>query len=995
MVRARISDARAAAREADPDAGILTIDMPESPWKGGLGEDYWPTDLHPGYLLKDDVLDPPDMYDTVMRIGEQNPRLAAVRTRVEELQRIYDGIVTARQNYKPGDHYQAVADLGELAAALDNELAEVKAGISQRVGEIRAAREAVGPAAHRMTGQGDMAMMIGGRKYTVPAAFSDRAGAMGTGYKAEASALTTQERTLDPSSGTPSRQNYEKDRAARTNGPVEVAPDSPVYYDELAYVGNRYFRNDRLIGMFLEGKSRETIAAWLETPAGKAYQKKMGADYLAKLDNYDPIARKGPEIDPSTATGASDVAGKPRGGRAEPTGPNNRTLGFEGDDGAVGVKPTSVLTSTTTRLDEVLRVVEQYFPDEAVRRRLYEGEVTPGELQAALGGRTDLSPIMGEDLVYMPKPKWYRMGVFGRTMDAVWSWLAANPEDRLARWPMYQVEFKARLKQRAEILDQQGVRLDAEQWEALRQDSLREALTELEKTFYNIRRYGTPVYQSRFLMSFPGAFFNSIYRYGRFAVKEPERLIQTANLAHDILALGMVGEDGERVDSLMDAEYVMFPTPWDANSEGVKIPISSLATLSVSYPGLSVGVSSILSMVQRMNLKTEETIKATTGDAVFEQLFPYGIGDNPLAVGVAAYQKDLWRAVRGVEDVDVLNAAIDIYGYKMYTWDLAGGEGPAPTMDEAVDAAAAYYAQRGLKKWLSPFGFIDTREGEFMRQAWSDIQAEYGGDTRGAREAYITKYGDAATHFTYSSNMRTAYIPPTMEAYDRIWVNNPEIAKKLVGLDVKDPEFVSLLAYGTDGEYSASVNDAMQRIPLPGDSEPVLATMDPVEYAASVHVSEGWDLYSAGKAKYDADMVRLKTLRDSASNEFERSKYRDEIARKEASFDSWVEGIKAWNPTWAAAKTDKGAERAAKADLYLKTILGDSSFTEKNDPEWEKVGSFLQSRDNFKAQYAATTDDEEKKALIREYQDFITVEYLTDDPTFSSMYDRYFASEWE
>lgn len=55
VIRSRISDGDVEYMSRKGGSPV-SLDPGESPWKGNLGEDYWPSDIHPRHLFKDDVL---------------------------------------------------------------------------------------------------------------------------------------------------------------------------------------------------------------------------------------------------------------------------------------------------------------------------------------------------------------------------------------------------------------------------------------------------------------------------------------------------------------------------------------------------------------------------------------------------------------------------------------------------------------------------------------------------------------------------------------------------------------------------------------------------------------------------------------------------------------------------------------------------------------------------------------------------------------------------
>lgn len=959
-----------------------------------------PSDMHPAYLFDDNqVLDNLEVWSAradYRAAMEADEVTATIVAKIDELQAEYNKIIAHKESFDPSDNMAAIQMFEDAMEDLQFQIDEIAIPLRATEGEAASKLGRLGSAGYAGSGSGNMTVTIGGKKIVVPAAFSEEGEHLfGSGYRAEASAQQTNRLTYDPST----RADFETGRWQRSNGPQELTPDNELYWPTLEYVGNRYFRDDFLIQKYLSGWSREQIAIWLRTEEGLAYQRGMGKDYLVPREGWDPIKSRNGAIDAPTGTDAPEVTNirgrgqKPVTG-AEPTSPVSRET--SGNPPAA----THVLNQSTTELDEVLRLVDQYFPDKAVQRRLAQGEMTANELKAMLGGRDDLSRISGDSLSYHPFSAQRIMGAVNKVLDKVWQWIATMPEDRIARWPFYQHEFRNQMTKRMEILAQQGIDVsDLRQSNALRQASHRASLEQLEKTFYNIRRYSTPVYASRFLMTFPGAFFNSIYRYGRFAMREPERLWQVGMIEHAILKHGLINEDGERVEDIRQAKYFLVPGTSGDHDPGVKIPLSSIYSLGVDFPSLGVGLTTTASLIQGQDAAFSDGLRKTVGDAVFEEMFPYGISDNPLQSLAGSYQRDLWvwwNGVRGENDVNLNRTMIQFYDYDMYEWEKGGREGPIPTLEDAAEKAGAFYGQQAVTKFMSPTAVVKPIPGQYLRDGWTDLMEKHGGDTAAAREEYLKLYGDEAYLFTVSGNKREAYIPSTQVAYDIIWKQFPDLARDLVKDNPDDPSMVGLLAYGTGGEYSPEISDWMRNNPLPGDTEPVLATMTLEEYENHTLVSHGFELKNKAQTRYNADKLRLMDLRDNAPSEREKQQYRDLLNGLDIDYADYMQRLENSNTPFRLANNGS-SDQADKATAYLEKIVSDEEFMAGpgNTPAWEKIEWFLRQNARAREQYDALTDNEEKAAFKSDYTNWILDRYVDGDPDFEALWNRYFSGEWQ
>lgn len=923
---------------------------------------------------------------------------------VQKLQDSYDKIIrsTERSIDVP---YTELNNLDDELKVIDS-----KIGAAQR--ELGGAREkyaaVTGLQGFRGSGSGYMTLRVGGEEFQVPAAFSDVEFNFGSGYRAEASEALTSRMTYDPSY----QANYMTGRIIRNGQPTETLPTADNYWDELSHVANFQLRDDLLVQRILRGDSRADIAKWLSTAEGRAYQRSMRRNYLLQKETYsDPVSPL-PTIDPTNApiknnlpNEVSDILREDVPGKKtlpserKPVETSKRSV-LDRINQPAERRRRRVLLESTTELDEMIRIVNQYFPDPKVRSLIASREVTAGELQRMMGDRDDLSRILGEDLTYLPNSHiaqtWDKVNM---ALDRIWQFIATMPSDRVTRWPFYQREFRRQMELRAEILTGQGVPLSPKQATALRQASHRAALIELEKTFYNIRRYNTPVYTARFLMSFPGAFFNSIYRYGRFAAREPERMFQTALFANDLLLNMGIDENGNPVENPADATYLLIPgTKSSAADTGIRIPVSSFATMTVDYPSLSWGANMAVSQLVKQKPETEEIIRKALGP-MFDEMFPYGFARNPASGLFGSYQKDFWRAFQGPTDTDYIQAVTQIYADNMAQWEMNGmPEGKQPTFEDAASQATAFYITRGSTKFFNPFATDRKVPGQLMRDAWYDIRQKFPEDSQAAREEFTKMYGEAARWYTYSTSEYVTYIPSSQDAYRRIWVEYPELAKGLKSIVGNDnAEYIALLAMGADGTFSQSVSNYMRDNPLPGDDVPVITRMQPTQFANVVEAADGWALYSGERVKYDAEINRLRALRDNSETEYNKDRYRAQIKATQDSWDLWVnvEGPLATNEAWQFDRADS-EQRAPRAALILNKILSDKKFSREvgNTPLWQNVAFFLENRqkalDAVKAE-----DDNDQKAVIKEsFADWVEANILTETPEFYPTWERYFIGEW-
>lgn len=971
VVRSRISDNKVKYVEGSEQGGrVGQIEVPASPWKGGMGEDYWPTDIHPSFLF-----------------GDNAPYAAAPKVSVEDFGSFTDSVVKLRALYddiveSTAIKFEDPARKIELAEQSMELIDKKLAAAGKEMGFLRA--RLADTKRYAGSGEGYMTIRIGGEDFQIPSAFSERAYDFGAGYRAEASAAGTNRLTLDPSY----RASYEVERWQRTGQMREIDPNDPIYFDELAHVVNRFFRGDPMVQIYLETGSRERVAQFLSSKAGREYQKRMGKKYLEPKETYSDPVNPIPAVD-RTMPGAKDIAGK--------NIPASALDRVSSGDVKRGRRAVRVIIESTTELDELLRIVDQYLPTSEARRFASVNEVTPGQLQQMLSGQ-QLSRIAGEDMMFIPgnaiERGWRKLNA---GLDKLWQWIATMPEDRVARWPFYQREFRYQMQRRSEVLASQGVKMTNKQFAALRQASHRDALAELEKTFYNIRRYNSVAYMSRFLMSFPGAFFNSIYRYGRFTAKEPERVFQSLLISNEILKTGAIDEDGNPVDKISDAAYFVIPgTRRDPGDTGQRIPIGSLTNFAVNYPGLSYASTVMVSAITAKNPKTEELLRSAFGSA-FDEMFPYGIPRNWEEVMLGSYQKDLIKGFRGESDEQFVQTSVQIFANNMARWERNGMIGDAPTFTDAVDETRAFYFARSGKKAVNSFSLSEQPPGQLMRDSWYAIKELYPDNPEEARRVYMEQYGEWARWYTYSSGEYSAYLPSTQDAYQRVWVDFPELTRSIVSLVGDDGlEYVSLLGLGTDGQFSQPVSNYYRENPLPGDDQPVVTRMNPEQFNNMVRADEGWGIYSKSRILFDTEMTRLRQLRDDAKSESQKDVYRDQISNLEDGWRAWVQDLQEANPAWGFDFNEGAKKKPQNAALVLRKIMDDPKFKDGpgRQPLWQNLRLLIDGRQTALDAIRKEETSEGKAEIRRGFVQWVNNDLVASTPELVSVWERYFSREW-
>jgi hypothetical protein len=996
---------RAAREGFRPYRGVGQEDGPVegsdmAAWRHGPEEENLP-----GSAPRDFLVFPYDVgMSKGVKVTAEAPEFAQFRQDLAEIRRELQ--VSVNNDIKTN-----VIDKEALSELLERNR-ELQARLREKLGQKRGkGRKYYG------SGQKSTTLMIGTQPVTVQGMLSDVAD---TGkYRAPTSADETARATYDmtQSRGRPGKTSYRaKDRPNINRGnlaedvdaqrlrTIGVATDArPLraddpttytqYWKALTYLINAHLRKDPLVKLILQGKSVKELKSWLRSDDGKRHQKAIGRNLLEVTTESAPA----------------------------------RALNSDGT--------VNIILSESSGIEDLVRIVNSYIPDRVVAKMLADGEMdfSAGEIQAMLGGRTDLREIS------MQRSNWgdqkTAQGVMNKTVNWAWQLAQATPETRLSRWPWFVRESNARFLEKLANLRSQGVEIiDADDFAKTQKAAQREALAELEKTFYNIRRYNQAVYTSRFLTTFPGATANAVYRYGRFFYNEPGRMQALSNtianvaqgdlnnannlFGENILGASVIGvdQDGNEVENVNDAVYFAFPW-WvsDNSPKGIKFPIDSLATLIVDSPGMSylVNMSYAVIMNQKPDLDSWLADNVPGAQELQQEYFPFGVTNNPIGQLFGAYQKDLWSGL--TSDERFIKTSIYMHMNNLANWEKGGQEGPKPTQEQAAkDARAwflgplvAFFGQnplnaglgKSLAKFSSPVSVSNKPPGQIYRDAWYQHREKYPNDTATARETFVNQYGDWAEWYTYGTSDYTAYIPSTVEAYTAIYKDGSDLVPEILKDLRKDELFdmITVLTFGTAGEYDQAVNNYLKNEPLPGDDENVKNLLTTAEFEAQVEVSRGWDVYNKIKIELDANIERLRELRDEAGTQEGKDGYRQQIKEQQVAFRNWWEndGPLADNGPWQTSKANRSIRSAGTVTSIILKASKDEKFMEKRKGTqlWDRFIQFAEWEKQTWSTYNGLDSDQKAdfRSQVREIYDETYRWYF---PEINGIWDRYYQTRW-
>ena len=718
----------------------------------------------------------------------------------------------------------------------------------------------------------------------------------------------------------------------------------PLYFEELAYVANRTFRNDPLVKLVLQERSLDDIMDWALSSTGQKYFSQFGEFTEGQI----------------------------------PSLVRNR----------VGL-------------------VQRYLPDVRVRAMLLEREVTSIELQKILsedlGRLSTLHPIdFDYDMVSEA------VGAKGlaaiesaadKAMGAIWSKLT-SPENPI-RWSFADKVFKDTVARKAQVLADQGVELTVSRMNALRAASTREALQETEKTFYTIRRKNRALWASRVLTAFPAASLNAMYRYGRFAIKNPTRM---AGFLHNYQATFRsfgVDEYGNPVDDPRKAKFLLIPGTKELgfnDGKGVMLNARSLGFL-VNLPAPSYISTIPMTIVYKNKPDAEETFRNILGPT-YDAIFPYGAPANIASPLVPSWAKDLYKSITGPEgDAQFMATVKSVANYHNALAEM--GLKDKLTQEQIFKEARGLYFQRFRAGFASPFGVpykVETNPMGLFDNYYNILVTKYINKNMNRSDAMdaadMEFLATVAPNFpidrvAYRGSTAVTYVPATAEAYKRIWKENGELIDS-IGAIGEDGSLIGLLTLDIDAakeDTSLSIYNFLKNpaTRLPDGSPLNKYSLTPEKEEQRRQINRVWEKYTdlrdkldaAAQARYKKPLRRIPELSKALSD------YADTELKAE-SLDWWKE---------KKGQLAGGADNSFNYARAFYEITNDKQFMKKygDSPVWQDAQKFTQIRNAITFAYQSLpTGDPRKSRLKESYLDYLASNLGTFHPKVQEIIKRYF-----
>lgn len=745
-------------------------------------------------------------------------------------------------------------------------------------------------------------------------------------------------------------------RVSRKTPANSTKPTDPGYFDELVYVANNHMRGDILVDKILAGAGREELlSTWAYTKQGASYATSMGKE-------ADEIL----EI-----------------------------------------------------IDESISYVNRYLPTAEARRIVAAGNVKVTDLQRELADKLDsMVPIQPLDVQYA-NPTTLSGSINQNTdyyLSKVWQQLG-RPEN-VIREVWGNVEHRNRTVAKLNSLIDSGQEVDLATAMSVRQAAAAEVVQEITNVFYTIPRQQRALYIARTVSQFPNASASGIYRYGRFAAKQPTRVAGFLNSYYGLYNSFGVDKYGNPVEDPMKAEYLLVPGSKELGfNKGKGIILSARATNFIAnLPGPSwlvpIGVGSLLKLKPNSNQVVKDVIDSTIGkipNYSYDELFPFGIETNiakqAKTTFTPAWARNLQTAFSKSETDSMWMqsyASESNRQWILYEMEL----GPKPTEKSVLKGTESIFLRKARTQFFSLFGspqFVDTLPDSVYKDYYYTRLNKYKASVDPeTKKPFTQKKALALAEADFQSQMslaggegfpmdrlflsakgQVAKIPANQAAYDRVWSDFSGLAKELENLD---PSTVALITADLPIGYTAQVNKFLQdpNTTLPGGTTLNEKLRTPKQIEEELEKTRVWKAYSD-----------YKTQLNDAAKKAGYASYRSVPGLVDA-MSNYADTLTDYSEVWGNEfrKNARTGDSAWVQSQGLYKVVNNKEFMKKfgKTQFWEHAKAFLSYRDSVAKAY-----QDAPVGTKTQVQDQWT-KYLEDnldlwDPVMQKLISRYFVND--
>jgi hypothetical protein len=712
----------------------------------------------------------------------------------------------------------------ERLGALTEQMDELLAGRETQLGEIKAAAEAA-KKGFRQASQLNKPVSVGGIE--LPPALAGEKGE----YYMKMISSDDSLRTLLQRNKQIIHSNLQKSANTKAAAPISYPGTEKTFVESWHKAINHQIMQDQLAVQAVKGGSIDDMTRWLtNTPAGRAYRKRLGIKY----DTPDRIAAAvWHEIDEYMPAGS---------GIREAAMKGEADIDYLAAMAKTGVYPQYVHSSQL-------------------------GEALAGSNHAARA--TD------------------------RVIDWWYKWAASLPADRMSRHPLFNQLYEGHAKTLVNQELKQGAKVTQADADRLAETARRLALKDTKKLVFDIAHRSDVGHALRFMSPFYAATTEAWQRWARIIADRPQTVGYASIFFNAPLAQGWAQDrDGNRIQKDGTVQYkdkdgklvrtfvpksermIMLRVPkWLPETDIGKtfgmdpggnwlISQDSMNLITQGDPWFNPGTGPVVaipaSMIVKDKPKAAEMLRHL-GVLPFGPT-PGGLGETVAQQSLPAYARNFLTAW---DTSDERYQRIKLQIMQKAAYEHANLGKPMPSAKDIADQTRNYWLFSAATAFTQPFATQRTDKYQFYRDQYNAMRRK---DPQTADMEFLERYGESYFTFAQVTTENEGGVPATMKAV--------ELQKKYGDLIAKNPELAALIIGPEgDGPFSPEAYTYQLTTPLsPGGAEAQRTRLSADEAMAENQRRLGWARFTQLNNTVTAQLhsAGFDSFEDEGADQFSR-----------------------------------------------------------------------------------------------------------------------------
>ena len=580
--------------------------------------------------------------------------------------------------------------------------------------------------------------------------------------------------------------------------------------------------------------------------------------------------------------------------------------------------------------------VERYIPDEALRKRIAQEEVSAAELRVTLQGRDDLRSIHGDKIQEIPDLTAYEK--YTKAIRGVFRYIGALPEDTLIRHPFADKIYQAALKESIDSANRQGIRLTNSELQGIITGAARKALQETRRTLYTIERYSNIANTVRFLEPFFMAAQNTAQVWSKLAYRDP-RLFGLAGYIYNAPdRAGLIQEDpltGRSV-VLMQVPDWMRKGPFKdmlANIDSVTFEKGGVNLILQGQDWWRIGDGPFAQV-----LVSEFAKKYPTNwESIVDYILPRGPSREAFSYDILV-PTVAKRIIDSAKDTDSRTYASNFAMIKQIENNKYNrGLRDEPTAEEIKRRTDSLSLLRTLSSFTLGVSLTYRPEMQFYVDKARLYREKYGVD---AFTRFYQDFPDYPELF-FSLSKNPTGMEPTKQAIT-YFKKYPELINKITNPQQGfQPEFLQLItnSYGAPTEFDQTAYTWQFLNEYRTGSNELIRQRQSADEVATVNdLQKGWIEWTKFKTSLDGELERR------GLTSYNSTGAKDLLELKQL----FVEQKKGTNPVWWKEYNEgAGSKRPYFFVKAVKIVLNDKKFMADRGeaPLWEAFTEYVKARD--------------------------------------------------